>query len=468
MRVALDRTARRYDGGRVLVGGSPLTVFRLGPAGRRALDAIAAGHEPSPSAQPLVDRLLDTGAAHPRPAGGRFGPDDVTVVIPVHGHDPALTIAAAGAVADVLVVDDACQPAVAVAGTATVLRHDANLGPASARMTGLSATTTPLVAFLDADCEPVPGWLGPVLAHFDDDRVALAAPRIVTTASAKPGVLARYDAVRNPLDLGPLEGRVAPATRVPYVPAAAMVVRVEALASAGGFDTDMRVGEDVDLVWRLAGQGWRCRYEPGAVVRHRPRTSLAGFVRQRFAYGRSAPDLHRRHPGAVSPSIGGPWAAGAWALAALGHAATGAAMGVVPAATVRRALPPFPGRDRVALRLAGLGLVRTGAQLASAITRLWWPVALIAGLAVRRLRPPLLAAALAPALLDWTRGTGLDPARYVALRLLDDVAYGAGVWAGAVETRSAGALVPRVRAAAVGRPAPVAPAPRLRPQVGRR
>ena len=112
----------------------------------------------------------------------------------------------------------------------------------------------------------------------------------------------------------------------------------------------------------------------------------------------------------------------------------------------------MPGRDALALRLAALGLVRGGEQLASAITRVWWPAALLAGLLVRRLRRPLVAAVVVPALVDWIRTTRrpgaarLDPARYLGLRIVDDASYGAGVWAGAIEARDAGALLPRLRA----------------------
>ena len=230
MRLALDRTARRLDGGRLLVAGSPLTIFRLGPAGARVLDAIAAGDDPGPAAQPLVERLLDTGAAHPRPVGGRFGPADVTVVIPVRDHDPRGTLAALGPVAAV-VVDDGSVEAVLAPG-AEVVRHERPQGPAAARMAGAARVTTPLVAFVDADCVPAPGWLAPLLAQFDDDRVALAAPRVVSQAAdavEARSPIARYEASRSPLDLGPVEGRIAPATRIAYAPAAAVLVRRQAL-----------------------------------------------------------------------------------------------------------------------------------------------------------------------------------------------------------------------------------------------
>ena len=42
---------------------------------------------------------------------------------------------------------------------------------------------------------------------------------------------------------------------------------LETLAS--GFDADLRVGEDVDLVWRLVDAGWSVRYQPSVTVFHR-------------------------------------------------------------------------------------------------------------------------------------------------------------------------------------------------------
>ena len=45
-----------------------------------------------------------------------------------------------------------------------------------------------------------------------------------------------------------------------------------------GFDADLRVGEDVDLVWRLVDQGWRVRYEPSATVLPPGARLVAGVV----------------------------------------------------------------------------------------------------------------------------------------------------------------------------------------------
>jgi mycofactocin glycosyltransferase len=443
MRYRLDRGARRLDGGRILLAGSPLTLFRLTLAGRGVVDAIDRGDEVQPST--LTDRLLDTGAAHPVPAGREFTPHDVTAVVPVHAHDPAATVAALGDVRSVVVVDDATEPPLTpIHGTSRV-RHPVRQGPGAARMSGLDVVETPLVAFVDADCVPEADWLEPLLAHFDDDRVGLAAPRVATGGPGWSGPIVRYEALRSPLDLGPTEGRIAPTTRVAFVPAAALLVRVDALRTVGGFDPSLPVGEDVDLVWRMVERGWRCRYEPRSVVRHRPRPTLREVARQRVAYGRSATPLHQRHPGAVAPAIIGPWAAGGWVLLALGHPLAGLAMGAAPIIGLVKTLPAIPERTRVAVRLSALAFVRAGQQLASVLTRVLWPVTLLAAVFVRRTRVPIVAVATVPALLDWARRPGgLDPVRYLALRLTDDVAYGAGVWMGAWSSRDLGALLPRL------------------------
>ncbi len=169
-----------------------------------------------------------------------------------------------------------------------------NGGPAAARNTGLAAADTPLVAFLDSDCVPGPGWLDALLPHFADPAVGAVAPRIVPDEPGRTW-LARYEGASSTLDMGARESIVRPGSRVPYVPGAALVVR---RAAAGtGFTETMRVGEDVDFVWRLAASGWRVRYEPAATMPHQHRVRLRQWFARRKDYGTSAAILEQRHPG---------------------------------------------------------------------------------------------------------------------------------------------------------------------------
>src|SRR5262249_17957024 len=156
-------------------------------------------------------------------------------------------------------------------------------GAGAARNTGLAAVRTPLVAFVDSDCVPGPGWLSPLLRHFADPAVGAVAPRIRAHEQGS-GWLARDEAAASAPavgpaggsgEMGPGESIVGPGARVPYVPGAALLVR---RAAAGrGFAEDMPVGEDVDFVWRLSAAGWHIRYEPRAAVGHQHRVRLGDW-----------------------------------------------------------------------------------------------------------------------------------------------------------------------------------------------
>lgn len=430
----LDGSYRRFD--RLVIAGSPLRLFRLSDAGRRVVEAIEQG-QPLPAGHPkLTDRLVEAGAIHPEPTDSPFTAADVTTVVPAFEAEPRV----ASPLGDVIVVDDASDPPLAPTAGRRVIRLPTNAGPAAARNAGLAEVTTPLVAFVDTDVDVDDGWLDALLPHFADPLVALVAPRVISAEGSTP--LANYESSRSPLDLGALRGRIAAGTRISYVPAAALVVRVEALRAIGGFDESLRTGEDVDMVWRLTDAGNRCRYEPASMVRHRPRPTMPAWVRQRVAYGRSAAALDRKHPGAVAPLRMSGWSAAVWALVFARRPIAAVAIGAGTVVALRRKLADLPPEE--SLRLAGLGHLYAGRQLATALTRVWWPAALIAAMFVRRVRLPLAGAVVVPPLLDWmkTRET-IDLAAYVGLHIADDLAYGAGAWFGAIEQHSSGALEPK-------------------------
>jgi mycofactocin system glycosyltransferase len=445
-RYVLDAGARRLDHGLALLAGSPLRLLRLRRAGAAVLDAIERGDpvDPAGATGRLLERLVDAGAIHPVPGPGRWGAADVTVVIPSFGDDAGALAASCAGVAEVIVVDDGSKPPLeAVVGTRSI-RLDVNAGPGAARNAGLACVRTALVAFLDTDTVPAAGWLDPLLAHLDDPHVALAAPRVVPPpASPGSGALAAYEATRSPLDLGPEPARIRARTRVSYVPAAALLARVEALRAVGGFNEELRVGEDVDLVWRLDEAGWACRYEPASTVGHIPRYSLGAWLARRVDYGESAGPLARRHPQALAPAAVSGWSGAAWALAAAGWPLAGAALTAGTALALARKLRGLERPVPEAFRLAGLGTLFAGRQLATAVMRVWWPIAVAGAVVSRRARRALLAAAILPALADWRRlRPDLDPLRFTVLHLLDDAAYGLGVWRGALAARTAGPLLP--------------------------
>ncbi|MEW2359420.1 mycofactocin biosynthesis glycosyltransferase MftF [Spirillospora sp. NPDC029432] len=456
--IALARGTSLWTGGRVATGGAPWKVVRLGAAARPHLAALRrAGArglaDDSPVGRALARQLLDHGLADPVP-GPRPGPHDVTVVIPAYGRPAELeaTLATVEGVPVVVVDDGSPDPGplrrAAAAHGARLVRHDRNRGPAAARNTGLRLAGTPFVAFVDSDCRPMDGWLDVLMPHFDDPRVAAVAPRVVP-GPGDTRLLARYEAARSALDMGVRPALVRPGGRLGFVPTATLLVRAAAVRDAdAAFDEDMRLGEDVDFVWRLGDRGWNVRYEPAARVAHTPRLRPADWARRRHQYGTSAADLARRHPGRLAPARPSLWNLAVLALLARGRPVPAAACAGIAAALLARRLSRLPADWSLAVALVGKGAAADAAALGHALRREWWPVGLLALAAAPRSRAARAAALamLAPIALEWLRERpAVGPASYTVLRLAEDAAYGSGVTAAAARARSAAPLLPDVR-----------------------
>jgi mycofactocin system glycosyltransferase len=480
--VSLDPDTREIADG-VLFGGSPPRVLRLSDAGVQALAELRAGPVVTPAAAALARRLTDTGLAHPEPgpppaglepagldpAGPDLagldpaGPDlagldpagldpaqppdatRVTVVVPARDRVARLRrCLSAAAGYPLLVVDDGSRDPAAVAGAARAAGahlavRGVNGGPAAARNTALKLVTSEFVAFLDSDCEPQPGWISGLAGHFADPLVAAVAPRIV----AAPGSV-------SPLDLGGRPARVAPMTRVSYVPTAALLVRRSALGT--GFDEALRYGEDVDLIWRLIEAGWRVRYDPAVQVAHAGPASLPELLHRRYRYGTSAAPLTRRHPGQVAPLVLQPWPTVTMAaLLARRPLTAGAAFTVSTVLLARR------------LRANGLPATGITRPMAAGVWQTWlgtgrWCGQFAAPAVLAVLARPggrsartrwgrrLAAASLlaGPPLAEWARGQDAAALRTAVTNLADQAAYGAGVYAGCFRERTIAPLLPSV------------------------
>jgi mycofactocin glycosyltransferase len=462
-RIALDDSARQLSDDSWF-GGSPARIVRLTPAGQDAWTELTAGPVTSQAAGVLARRLTDAGLAHPQPPEPARAPD-VTVVIPVYDRVEKLVHCLAALTDDghpVVLVDDASRDPDAVAdaaerfGAKLIVRR-VNGGPAAARNTGIHATDTELVAFVDSDCVPPRGWITALAKHFTDPLVAAVAPRVVAVS---PNTWAgRYTRATFGLDLGDTPAAIAPDTRVAWAPTAALVARRSALLDVARegdvLDPTLSVaGEDVDLVWRLSGAGWRLRYDPTIHVGHLEPDAWKGLLHRRFRYGTSAAPLALRHPGKVPPLVLFPWptATVAAALARRPALAVAAYAGSVLSTlrVVRRREQPDPGVARVMLDATyqtWQGVGRYGIQYALPV------LAATAARGGRRRwsrRAAVLSLVAGPAVAEWLRNRGghrdtLDPVRFVLGRLADDVAYGSGVWAGSLRHRTTSALLPQIR-----------------------
>jgi hypothetical protein len=284
-------------------------------------------------------------------------------------------------------------------------------------------------------------------------RVVLAAPRIYPLPGS--GSAAWFEERVCALDLGGVPADVGVGKTVSYVPSAAMLVDAEAFRRVGGFDESMAVGEDVDLVWRIATYG-RVRYLPDVRVGHRPRGSLSAALDRRRVYGTSAADLGRRHPGALRHVDVSVWSFGPWLLGVLVHPWIGVAAGAVTAAIAPWGMPTLAPKH--ARTLAAQGHLRAGGALGRWLIRPMLPATVIAGLLSPRVGRRLWVTAAAGlgylVAMDvrsarLTTGSTRIAARRAAeslvARTLDDAAYSLGVWQGVFTGRTLEPVLPRVR-----------------------
>lgn len=194
---------------------------------------------------------------------------------------------------EVIVVNDGSSPQVAViAGKYDVrLLNLPHSGLSAARNCGMEAATGSIVAYTDDDARPDPHWLHYLAQTFvTTDYAAVGGPNIPPPAK---------DAIAFSVGHAPggpihvlLTDRDAE-----HIPGCNMAFRKTVLQGLGGFDPQFRVaGDDVDLCWRLLDSGYKIGFNPGAMVWHHRRQTIATYWRQQAGYGRAEALLERKWP----------------------------------------------------------------------------------------------------------------------------------------------------------------------------
>jgi len=418
VRFIADNSWRRPANGNVVLAGSPLKLFSLSQAGQTIAECIERAQPLPQGHEVLTERLLNAGAIHPVPSAAdsaRFALNTVTAVVPAYirtAQDAAALkslVESCSALHRVVVIDDCSPHALPDLGAARVIRLETNSGPAAARNAGIAAVDTEFIACIDVDVSITDRTISQLLPYFADDTVALVAPRVKSHVSTN--FIGEYE----------------------------VAASVESLRS----------GEDVDMVWRLNDAGWRCRYQPQAECSHLPRTSLHKFLLQRVSYGASAAALAKRHTGKLAPAKFNVWQASTWLLVLLGMPFIALGVAIVASASTAQKLRRFPQLRDESFRISLRGTAQSAQTAASALNRVWWPLAFITAIFSQRLRVLFIAAALAPAVYEWwIQRPHLDVVRFTLMKMLDNAAYGAGVWKGVVAQRNAAPLIPIVKRSA--------------------
>jgi GT2 family glycosyltransferase len=193
---------------------------------------------------------------------------------------------------ETIVVDDGSSDGsaeIARARRATVVEID-HSGLSAARNAGIERSSGEIVAFLDDDAFPDRDWLRYVAAFLGANRhPGVGGPNlppedglVADCVAAAPG--------------GPIHVLISD-REAEHVPGCNMAFRKAALEEIGGFDERFEVaGDDVDICWRLQESGRTLGFSAGAVVMHRRRDSVRGYLKQQYGYGKAEALLERKWP----------------------------------------------------------------------------------------------------------------------------------------------------------------------------
>ena len=97
---------------------------------------------------------------------------------------------------------------------------------------------------------------------------------------------------------------------------------------------------------------------------------------------------------------------------------------------------------RARLTVTRIGCVSTLRLVAMAVRRAWWPIFIIASFLSVRVTAMYTFSLLTPLMFGVLRKKPHAVASYVGLRIVDDLAYGLGVWVGAFRQRSLRCIIP--------------------------
>jgi GT2 family glycosyltransferase len=210
-----------------------------------------------------LQRCLGALAAQEPIAGG------LQVVVSVDGEEPV----------------PAAVRAAAPTGLHVQVVRAPHSGPAGARNRGAASADRELLAFVDDDCEPGPGWARALTAALERYPGALAGGPILNAYPRDSSAAASHAVLAALYDCPPHT----------FLASANLAMRRERFVALGGFDEDFptAAAEDRELCARAVDLGMRVVLTLDAPVRHHRPSGPVNLWRQYVEYGRGARRLAR-------------------------------------------------------------------------------------------------------------------------------------------------------------------------------
>lgn len=174
---------------------------------------------------------------------------------------------------EVLVVENGSADLADIDGKNVRYAHLPGANSAAARNVGLGLARGRFLLLTDADCVARPSWaerLAAALAAGAEDGVAAVGGSII---KHDPRTWVQRHAIT--IVSGQQQLSYLPALHAPYVAGANAGFVTARLREVGGFDEDLKSGNDVDVCYKLSLQGYQIAVAPDAVIEHEDRATVS-------------------------------------------------------------------------------------------------------------------------------------------------------------------------------------------------
>lgn len=177
------------------------------------------------------------------------------------------------------------------------IHHLEPRGKSTSLNEGIDLAQSEVVVIMDADALPARNVINRLVSHFmlSEEIAAVSGnPRVIYT----PNLLSKLQGVEFSSTISTLRRGQSAWGRVNTMSGIMTALRKNIVQNVGGFAVDQPT-EDIELTWRLHRYGYRCIYEPAALVgMHVPLTMRAWF-KQRMRWARGLVRVLQRHGFAV-------------------------------------------------------------------------------------------------------------------------------------------------------------------------
>lgn len=178
-----------------------------------------------------------------------------------------------------------------------ILREEGK-GPNYGRNIGIKASTGDICAFTDGDCILPRDWLKKIVEEINDEDVGCVGGSVFVAECLKDNIIAKYadESIMRIMPIAKSKEKANEVKLFKHLATCNMAVKRKVIEEIGGFENDLKVFEDIDLIVKICSKGYKVLRSPEIYVWHKHRESVWKLIKQTFNYGRGAFAFLKKRP----------------------------------------------------------------------------------------------------------------------------------------------------------------------------